>query len=337
MPTISVVIPVYKAEADLPRCINSILSQSYSDFELILIDDGSPDNSGTICDQYAEKDHRIHVIHKKNAGVSAARNDGIAASTGKYITFIDSDDYIDADFFQAALDEAMHHDADLYVSGIHMDTYQDGVLSDTLTYQIKQHRVLSVKELLEAARSEYPIICICGPWCKLYKRDLIGKHNILFNTNMCYSEDTDFNLSYLDHAETVVFSDRSFYHYCRSNNESLFSRFHPETYETHTAAYDKMRQLMYRLNCCDEAMVWFERHYFTLLLGCMHEYYRFYEQSSAKDKYNLIKKVGRNKYLHAVNTQTFSKQNRLIYILLRCKAYALVQFLFFLHYRVRKH
>ena len=102
-PTISVIVPVYKAEKYLEECIRSILTQTYRDFELILVEDGSPDRCGEICDRLAEQDRRITVIHKKNEGVSIARNTGIAQAKGAYLTFVDSDDTIDEGFLEAAL------------------------------------------------------------------------------------------------------------------------------------------------------------------------------------------------------------------------------------------
>ena len=100
-PQISVIVPVYKVEAYLPQCLDSIAGQTYRDLEIIVIDDGSPDNCGTICDEYAARDQRFRVIHKKNAGLSAAWNDGIRAATGEWISFVDSDDWIKpADFIR---------------------------------------------------------------------------------------------------------------------------------------------------------------------------------------------------------------------------------------------
>ena len=104
MPIVSVIVPVYKVENVLHYCIDSILNQTYKDFELILVDDGSPDNSRKICDEYAQKDSRIKVVQKKNGGLSDARNAGMAVATGKYISFIDSDDYVSDDFFECLLD-----------------------------------------------------------------------------------------------------------------------------------------------------------------------------------------------------------------------------------------
>ena len=103
-PKISVIVPVYKAEKYLHRCVDSILAQTFTDFELLLINDGSPDNSGVICDEYAQKDNRIRVFHKENGGVSSARNIGLDNAKGEWITFIDSDDYIEQGYFEIPLD-----------------------------------------------------------------------------------------------------------------------------------------------------------------------------------------------------------------------------------------
>lgn len=117
MPTISVIVPVYKVEAYLDRCVESILAQTFKDFELILVDDGSPDNCPAMCDAWAEKDSRIKVIHKENGGLSDARNVGFEASCGEWISFIDSDDYVHADMLQALYDAVQTHGVKVSVCG----------------------------------------------------------------------------------------------------------------------------------------------------------------------------------------------------------------------------
>ena len=112
-PAFSVIVPVYNAEKTLQRCVDSILAQTFEDFELILINDGSKDQSGDICDEYAAKDSRVKTVHKTNGGVSSARNAGLRIAQGEYIAFIDSDDYIDNDYLLGF----KHYDADLIISG----------------------------------------------------------------------------------------------------------------------------------------------------------------------------------------------------------------------------
>ena len=124
-PLISVIVPVYNVERYLPRCIESILKQTYTNFELILVDDGTPDRSGIICDRYAEKDSRIRVIHKENGGVSTARNAGIDAAKGEWITFVDSDDWVSVKYLELLAECLDQNDYDLIVGakenrGVHI-------------------------------------------------------------------------------------------------------------------------------------------------------------------------------------------------------------------------
>jgi glycosyltransferase involved in cell wall biosynthesis len=118
VPELSIIVPVYKVEKYLPRCIDSILAQTFGDFELILIDDGSPDGCGRICDEYARKDKRIVVIHQKNMGVSAARNAGLDIARGRYIGFVDSDDWIEPQMYEAMMDAIRENGADMAVCGV---------------------------------------------------------------------------------------------------------------------------------------------------------------------------------------------------------------------------
>ena len=112
-PKISIIIPVYNVEKYLDRCIDSIINQSLKDIEIILVDDGSPDNCPQLCDEWAKKDSRIKVIHKENAGLGMARNTGMQHATGEYIAFIDSDDYVDLDMYAKLLEKAELHNADI--------------------------------------------------------------------------------------------------------------------------------------------------------------------------------------------------------------------------------
>ncbi|MGM0167266.1 hypothetical protein IGI39_002246 [Enterococcus sp. AZ135] len=120
---ISIIVPVYNVEKYLNKCVDSILNQTFKDFELILVDDGSPDNSGLICDEYAKKDSRVKVIHKENGGLSDARNAGIDVAKGKYLGFIDSDDYISEDMYEFLYTNIVKEDADLSICGIY-DVYK---------------------------------------------------------------------------------------------------------------------------------------------------------------------------------------------------------------------
>lgn len=187
MPQISVVVPVYNAELYLQRCVNSILSQAYSDFELILVDDGSQDGSGQICDEYAAQDSRVVVIHKKNGGVSSARNIGLEVARGKYITFVDSDDWICQAFFQQAVCSCEKNDLDMYLAGfarVMPDEKQyDSVIRAEITCFSNELPQDTFADLLN---KNYTACSMA----KLIRKETIGKAR--FDTSMNWGEDLKF-------------------------------------------------------------------------------------------------------------------------------------------------
>jgi len=204
MPTISVIVPIYKVEPYIRRCIDSILAQTYTDFELILVDDGSPDNCGAICDEYATKDSRIHVIHQENGGVSAARNAGIDIASGEYLTFVDSDDWVKTYFLERLLSTP----ADLLC--------QTKVTSDEFGEQFFYDRNTS-KTYCPCTRSEIADLVISGRlnWIasKRYKLSIIQEHEIRFNTKIDFGEDTLFTVEVALHSSSVVVENVSNYVY----------------------------------------------------------------------------------------------------------------------------
>lgn len=169
---ISVIVPIYKVEKELDRCIKSLVNQTYSDLEIILVDDGSPDNCPKICDQWAKKDSRINVIHKKNGGLSDARNAGYMAAKGSYISFIDSDDWIHYDFFKIMMNEMNKNDVDIVECDvIKTSSYMEDSVSNSVSMQIYDSQ--KALELLINDNTFHQHV-----WNKLYKKDVIG--NILF-------------------------------------------------------------------------------------------------------------------------------------------------------------
>ena len=164
---ISVVVPVYKVEPFLHRCVESILGQSYPDFELILVDDGSPDNCGAICEEYAAKDARVHVIHQENGGLSAARNAGIewalSNSDSQWLTFIDSDDWVHKDYLRILLEAAQSQETAIAMCGL---VSTDSAIEDVTIKNIRHEKKFS-----EQAFSENYVMCMTA-CCKLYKKQL---------------------------------------------------------------------------------------------------------------------------------------------------------------------
>ena len=324
---ISVIVPIHNSEKYMVKCIDSILSQTYTDFELILIDDGSSDNSPKICDEYAVQDNRIVVIHKKNGGVSSARNNGIIIAKGEFITFVDSDDYIEKDFLLNAIEGIK--ETDMYLSGITMEYFEDNKIVNSVTYSQIKSENMTIKELLENLEVTYPQICICGPCCKLYKSKIIKSNNILFDEKLNLGEDTLFNLQYYKNIKNVYFDMKTFYHYRRINGESLFSSFHPDTYEKHVKVYDTMRELIKDKNCSDESIKKFENLYTSLLIGCIHHVFKFSKEK--KDRIEIINKVVNNNYVKLSDTSENIK-NRFITSCVKKKRKKILFLVFSLRY-----
>lgn len=238
-PKISVIVPIYKAENYLYRCIDSILAQTYTNFELILIDDGSPDHSGTICDEYAMKDDRIRVFHKPNGGVSSARNLGIDCAKGEWITFVDSDDCL---FFSSLNEFVIMCEDD--PSSIYIQQAQiirDGK-SDLHPYPFRT-KIFKLKNLYATEEQNY-IFMFGTPWAKFFNLDIIRRHKICFDEKLSLREDYCFYLSYLCHIDQIKICDYVGYYYdCDSNGDSLTSKTRTPAPDNILYAYHQLQAL----------------------------------------------------------------------------------------------
>ena len=202
---ISVIVPVYKVEAFLNRCVQSIVNQSYKNLEIILVDDGSPDNCPTMCDAWAKKDSRIKVIHKKNGGLSDARNTGMAIATGELMGFVDSDDWIALDMYQHLHDRMAADNSDIAACGVEM-VWEDGMPSRILTRSgccvLNQEEAM--RAIIEESWLKQPV------WYKLYTTELVRQ--ILFPVGK-YHEDVFWSYQAVAKAKKVSISDRVGYYY----------------------------------------------------------------------------------------------------------------------------
>lgn len=219
-PLISVIVPVYKVEPYINRCVESIVNQTYKNLEIILVDDGSPDNCPKMCDEWAEKDNRIKVIHKQNGGVSSARNEGIANSNGKYISFVDGDDWIESDMIYLLLNTIEENNADVSRCGIITD-FEDGSASELSGNS--EIKILSSKDemIIDLVMGDYLSGVV---WNKLYRYDIVN--NIRFDINFDCSEDFLYNFRVNEIAGSIAYYDVPKYHYLireRSITNSPFS------------------------------------------------------------------------------------------------------------------
>lgn len=208
---ISVIIPVYNVADYLKICIDSVLKQSYNNLEIILVDDGSTDISGNICDDYALKDNRIVVIHKENGGLSDARNAGMQIATGEYIAFVDSDDFIHKDMYRTLKELLEQYDADLAIANwVGFTNGQEDKIKDRRTGKILTLKNQELLQFLIHGKSSYKISY--SVWDRLYKRELI--QDFCFPKGKCY-EDVLWSAQIFHKAVKGVYIDKSLYYYRR--------------------------------------------------------------------------------------------------------------------------
>ena len=213
---VSIIIPVYNAEKYLRECLDSVLTQSFDCFELLLINDGASDLSGKICDEYAEKDPRVKVLHKENGGVSFARNMGIDKASGNLIVFIDSDDFVEPNFLENLLSDATN--SDLVIAGINKIKKDQSVTSFNFPNQLVD--VSEKKIYLE----DYPLSDYGYPFSKLFKKDILDRHHIRFIEDVHMFEDVLFLFEYLKFCDKIKFNDKSLYNYVIAEGESLSTK-----------------------------------------------------------------------------------------------------------------
>lgn len=239
VPLVSIIVPVYNAEKYLNRCIDSILSQTMTDFELLLIDDGSKDNSGRICDEYAEKDARVRVFHKPNGGVSSARNLGLDNAKGKWITFVDADDRCSCDYLEHLLSK-VDDDTDLIISyAVICDSMVGGEKAEVYP----EYRVNETN--FERLFVDSDMHWHTSPWAKLYRANIIYENGIRFNEMMHIGEDADFLFSFMLITDKIYVTSGTDYYYTCDVSGSLTKRIN--TIDSELASYRTVRYLVNRI------------------------------------------------------------------------------------------
>ncbi len=209
---VSIVIPVYNVEAFLPQCIDSVLAQTHKNIEIILVDDGSPDGCGGICDDYAARFENIRVVHKENGGLSSARNAGIAIATGTYIGFVDSDDFISESMFRSLLEAAVTHNAQIVSCGRYLTDETGNIIGQAYTRPAPAHYATedAMKEILTSGQLDVAV------WDKLFLTELF--QGISFPVGQI-NEDAAIIFQLLEKADQIVHIGTPMYHYrCRSGS-----------------------------------------------------------------------------------------------------------------------
>ena len=210
----SIIVPVFNLEQQIGRCIESLLRQSYKEFEIIIIDDGSSDKSLHICKKYAKSDSRIKIISKENTGVSAARNNGLEAALGEYLVFVDGDDYVDTDYLKSM----NNSNADLVMSGFNVES-EEGNHIDEIVFDARVFKTDDKKEIVEVFEKGY----FNSVYSKRFLNKIIKKYSILFDESLCMGEDACFVLTYLKFIHTIELIKEIQYHYVKYHSQKTLT------------------------------------------------------------------------------------------------------------------
>jgi glycosyltransferase involved in cell wall biosynthesis len=240
---VSIIVPVYNSEAYIGKCVTSILGQSYENIEVLLINDGSTDGSGRLCDEYAEKDKRIKVIHQTNSGPSAARNKGISLATGDYIQFVDGDDAIEP-LMTETMVESIGEKHELVICGYKTILENDGEFVIDETFHFHKTGSFRKEEFLGFFGQLYRDYYIHYNWNKIYVADIIRQFNLAFDAEVIRGEDMLFNLQYLNKCSRIKILPYPFYNYMTSNSGSITSTFRPNLFENQQFLLQKTRDFL---------------------------------------------------------------------------------------------
>lgn len=267
-PMVSIIVPVYGVEQFVGKAIESLQAQTFTDWECFLVDDGTKDRSGIICDEYAANDDRLIVIHKENGGAHTARNVAIEQAHGKYFYFMDSDDWTEPTMLEDMVAFAEEHNSEMVVTGYYIDTYY----SDTeyITQENSQPTQVfgTQQEFRENAYRLFDCNLLYTPWNKLYSAKYILDHNIRFP--ITFWDDFPFNLRVLRDVERVAVLDKKYYHFMRARAESETAKHRPEMYNKREEEHGWMVDLYQYWNVDNEpSREFLARRYVERLVGCV--------------------------------------------------------------------
>ncbi len=312
MDKVSIIIPVYNTADKLNRCLDSVLKQSHKDIEVIIINDGSTDESLNICKSYKSGDNRVIIINKKNAGVSAARNSGLEIATGEYIQFLDSDDFINEDMSERLVAEIKENKVDVVICGYNK-VDKNGIKK-------KFSKEVTITEISKFKNKFFEIFkgaLFNSPCNKLYKREKIKEY---FKENLCMGEDLLFNLSYFLNCDKIKIIEDCLYNYHSLNENSLASQYSEDLFEIELMLYKEVRRFLKECFNSDDygeinAVFAKEIYYYLKKLIVLSD-------EDKKDKLKKIKYCKENKYVKETinNVVTDDKLIKIVCFLLKLKS-----------------
>lgn len=304
---VSIIVPVYNTEKYLDRCMKSLLKQTLSEIEIIVVDDGSKAICAEKCDQWAKQDSRVRVIHKENQGLGFARNTGMEAANGSYLLFIDSDDYVDKEMCKTLYEEAEKEHADIVVSG-YKKVYHNG--KEEICNNKGIPRVLEGEQInsillanMLGAPPEYDSDDYIGMsvWKNLYSREILEKHSIRFPSEREYiSEDIIFHIYYLQHVKKAIVLSNAFYYYCQ-NGGSLTTTYKKDRFDRVKKLYLYEEKLLKQMGIYEAGKLQLMRTFIANVRVCIMQETAFGIQShSTKNARKRIKEYCKDRTMQTV-------------------------------------
>lgn len=334
MPLISVIVPAYNVERWIRACCESVFAQTYTNWELIVVDDGSQDETPAILDELSACRDKMIVIHTSNGGVSRARNIGIERANGEYITFIDSDDYVDPQFLEEAYKLIDRYKSDVYICGLCEEWIDNETIIDIKQYTASKTTIYDAKSLLEGYDVAYSGLYLAVPVCKLFQKDILMRHAIRFDTSMNRLEDTRFVYDVICKAESYVVDESVFYHY-RNWSKNTLSKF--PTTELPRCANECVKSINAAIKIRKpnyETVMRFKRITMGMILSSIYPYYNMNTSISLISRLGTIKELANNEVVQTYAlTEGLSWRQCVLVIALRMKLYFLVDFMYSWVYR----
>ena len=265
---VSIIMPVYKVEEYVGKCIESIQAQTYENWELYAVDDGSPDKSGDVCEAYAAKDKRIKVLHKENGGAPSARNMAIDLADGDYFYFLDSDDWAEPTMLEDMVNLAVENNAQLVVAGYYIDTYYNDEEKFTQEQYVESKVFKSQREFRENAHKLFDKNLLYTPWNKLFDAKYVKENNLYFPNT--FWDDFPFNVSVVKDVERVVVTEQKYYHFIRKRAESETAKYRGDMYDKREEEKQWMIDLYKHWDVSSpEVDEFIARRYIERIIGCV--------------------------------------------------------------------
>ena len=307
-PFFSIVLPIYNVEKYLDRCIKSILNQNFNDYEIILIDDGSPDNCPQICDKWEQKDKRIKVIHKQNEGLGMARNTGLENAIGKYMFFLDSDDYILPGLLNEMFEYLNSKECDIVFYGFQRTDKNGNILNKAIPNPYKDYydNNIEIKNnllsdfIMQNPRSSVQTNLAISAWNCCISKEFLDKNRLQFVSEREYiSEDLYFYLEIFEHLNKVGFIKKIYYSYCQ-NEGSLTSSYKPDRFERIKRFYKDCLILSKEKKYNDEIKFRLRGMFISFTMGCLKTEIGNYKNVGFKKSYNSFKRICYDSNLHNI-------------------------------------